>query len=171
MAVAFLPLAFVAIVWRPTSVWCRRLTDGLLAVILSKFVLAVAFTLAAGAIGQGGDADGGGLSAVVGGGAVLLIAALLALGARANDPADAERVRSGHEPPAGQQRDARRSGRNDGLRRRTDADVQPLRRLAPAAMAAGSPQVGAAARRGATPSGDVPVAVIPEPAVATRKRP
>ena len=49
VAVAFLPLTFVAIVWRPTTVWCRRLTEGLVAIILSKFALAVAFTLAAGA--------------------------------------------------------------------------------------------------------------------------
>ena len=52
VAVAFLPLTFVAIVWRPTTIWCRRLTEGLVAIILSKFALAVAFTLAAGALGD-----------------------------------------------------------------------------------------------------------------------
>ena len=74
VSVAFLPLTFVAIVWRPTTIWCRRLTEGLVAIILSKFALAVAFTLAAGALGDSGG-SGGGLSAIVAGGAVLLIAA------------------------------------------------------------------------------------------------
>ena len=76
VAVAFLPLTFVAIVWRPTTVWCRRLTEGLLAVILSKFAIAAAFSLASGAIGQVGEGDSGGLSTIVAGGAVLLIAGL-----------------------------------------------------------------------------------------------
>jgi hypothetical protein len=74
VSVAFLPLTFVAIVWRPTAIWRKRLTEGLVAIILSKFALAVAFTLAAGALGDPGG-KGGGLSAIVAGGAVLLIAA------------------------------------------------------------------------------------------------
>lgn len=78
VAVDFLPITFAAIVWRPTTGWCRRLAEGLLAVILSKFVLAEAFALAVGALGQagGGDADQGGLSAMIGGAAALLVAAL-----------------------------------------------------------------------------------------------
>jgi hypothetical protein len=71
-----MPLTLVAIVWRPTAVWCRRLSEGLIAIILSKFVLAVAFTLAAGALGDATKSQGGGLSALVAGGAVLLVAGL-----------------------------------------------------------------------------------------------
>jgi hypothetical protein len=76
VAVAFLPITFVAMVWRPTTAWCRRLSEGLLAIVLSKFVVAVAFTLAAGALGHEGERSDGGLSAILGGCAVLLVAAL-----------------------------------------------------------------------------------------------
>jgi hypothetical protein len=75
VATAFLPLTFVAMVWRPTAVWCRRLAEGLTGLILSKFAVAVTFALAAGALGRGGGQQGG-LSVVVGGCALLLIAAL-----------------------------------------------------------------------------------------------
>jgi hypothetical protein len=76
VAAAFLPLTFVAIIWRTTAVWCRRLAEGLVAIILSKFAVAVAFTLAAGALGNAAKTGGGGLSAIVGGCGVLLVAAL-----------------------------------------------------------------------------------------------
>jgi hypothetical protein len=35
VAVDFLPLTFVAMVWQPTAIWCQRLAEGLLSVILS----------------------------------------------------------------------------------------------------------------------------------------
>lgn len=76
VATAFLPLTFVATVWRPTAIWCRRLTEGLTALILSKFVVAVAFALAAGELGHAAINRSAGLSTIVGGCAVLLIAAL-----------------------------------------------------------------------------------------------
>jgi hypothetical protein len=77
VAVAFLPLTFAAMIWRFTAVWSRRLLESLVAIVLSKFVLAVAFALAANALAHGADGAGsGGLSAIVGGCAVLLIAAL-----------------------------------------------------------------------------------------------
>jgi hypothetical protein len=78
VAVEFLPLTFVAMVWQPTAIWCQRLAEGLLSVILSKFVLAASFALAIEARGQAdsGQGDGGGFTTMIAGGAAFLIAAL-----------------------------------------------------------------------------------------------
>jgi len=75
VAVAFLPLTLAASVWERTAHWSRRLAEWLLAIILAKFTIAAAFALAASAI-TGGVRESGGLSAVLAGCAVLLIAAL-----------------------------------------------------------------------------------------------
>jgi hypothetical protein len=65
-------------VWQPTAIWCQRLAEGLLSVILSKFVLAASFALAIEALGQAdsGQGDGGGFTTMIAGGAAFLIAAL-----------------------------------------------------------------------------------------------
>jgi hypothetical protein len=76
VAVSFLPLTFVAMVWRETAHWCRKLAGWLLAIIASKFTIASAFALAAGAIGDARGGATGGLSALLAGCAVLLLAAL-----------------------------------------------------------------------------------------------
>jgi hypothetical protein len=75
VAVAFLPLSFAAMIWRFTAHWCRRLVDGLTAIILAKFTIAAAIALAASAMAHalGG---GGGWTALLAGTAVMLIAAL-----------------------------------------------------------------------------------------------
>jgi hypothetical protein len=75
VAVAFLPLALVAMVWERTAHWSRRLGEWLLAIILAKFTIAVAFALAASAIVEA-PGSGGGLSALLAGCSVLLVAAL-----------------------------------------------------------------------------------------------
>jgi hypothetical protein len=75
VAVAFLPLTLAAMTWNKTAHWTRRLAEWLLAIILAKFTIAVAFVLAASAITQAPGSEGG-LSALLGGCAVLLIAAL-----------------------------------------------------------------------------------------------
>ncbi len=76
VAVAFLPLSFAAMIWRATAHWCRRLVEGLMAIILSKFTIAAAIALAASAMSHaGGDGDGG-WTALLAGSAVMLIAAL-----------------------------------------------------------------------------------------------
>ena len=75
VAVAFLPLCFVAMVWEHTAQWCRRLVELLLAIILAKFTIAVAVALAAGAMGNARPGDGG-FTALMAGCAVMLIAAL-----------------------------------------------------------------------------------------------
>lgn len=64
-------------VWQPTAIWCQRLAEGLLGVILSKFVLAASFALAIEALGQAdsGQGDGGGFTTMIAGGAAFLIAA------------------------------------------------------------------------------------------------
>ena len=69
VAVAFLPLALSGLVWPATAHWAKRLVELLVALILSKFVIAAALTLAVGAIGEGKSAD-----QVLTGGAVLLMA-------------------------------------------------------------------------------------------------
>jgi hypothetical protein len=75
LAVAFLPLCFLAIVWERTAHWCRRLVELLAALILAKFTIAVAVALAAGAMGHARGGEGG-LTALMAGSAVMLIAAL-----------------------------------------------------------------------------------------------
>jgi hypothetical protein len=75
VAVAFLPLTLVAMVWERTAHWIRRLAEWLLALILAKFTIAVAFALAGSAIGEAHTSDGG-LSRMLAGCAVLLVAAL-----------------------------------------------------------------------------------------------
>lgn len=74
LAVAFLPLCFSAIVWERTAHWCRRLVELLVAIVLAKLTIAVAIALAAGAMGQARGGEGG-LTAVMAGSAVMLIAA------------------------------------------------------------------------------------------------
>jgi hypothetical protein len=75
VGVAFLPLALVAMVWERSQHWIRRLAEWLVAIILAKFTIAVAFTLAASAIVEA-PASGGGVSALLAGASVLLVAAL-----------------------------------------------------------------------------------------------
>lgn len=73
VAVLFLPLALATLVWPSVSHWCRRLTETLAALILSKLVIVGVLSLAAAALAaNGGTAD---LSGVISGAALLLLAA------------------------------------------------------------------------------------------------
>ena len=77
VAVLFLPLALATLVWPAVSHWCRRLVETLAALILSKFVIVATLSLAAGAISSGTagtGTHGSGFSAVLAGGALLVIA-------------------------------------------------------------------------------------------------
>ncbi len=80
VAVLFLPLALAALVWPSVAHWCRRLADTLVALVLSKLVVAAVLSLAAGAVAGGlglsGSGDGGGFASVVTGIALLVIAML-----------------------------------------------------------------------------------------------
>ncbi len=78
VAVAFLPLCFAAMVWERTAHWCRRLVELLAAIVLAKLTIAVAIALAAGAMGHGRGGQGG-LSALMAGCAVMVIAAFTPL--------------------------------------------------------------------------------------------
>ncbi len=76
-ATLFLPLALAALVWPAVAHWCRRLADTLVALILSKLVVAAVLSLAAGALAGGlgvTAGPGGGISSVVTGVALLLVA-------------------------------------------------------------------------------------------------
>ena len=75
VAVTFLPISFVAMIWRPTASWARRLAEWLGAIILAKFTIAVAFAIAGSALAHG-RRSGGGLTTLLAGCAVLLVAAL-----------------------------------------------------------------------------------------------
>lgn len=75
VAVTFLPIAFVAMTWRPTASWARRLAEWLGALVLAKFTIAVAFAIAGSALSHAGR-DGGGLTTLLAGCAVLLVAAM-----------------------------------------------------------------------------------------------
>lgn len=80
VAVLFLPLALAALVWPSVAHWCRRLADTLVALVLSKLVMAAVLSLAAsavaGGLGASGSGNGGGFAAVVSGIALLVIAVL-----------------------------------------------------------------------------------------------
>jgi hypothetical protein len=52
VALFFLPLTFVAMIWPATSRWARRLVEFLVAVILAKFVIVAILALASAAITQ-----------------------------------------------------------------------------------------------------------------------
>ena len=75
VAVGFVPLSLAATIWERTAHWCRRLVEILGAIILSKLTIAVAVAMAAAAMGHGRSGEGG-LTALMAGCAVMLIAAL-----------------------------------------------------------------------------------------------
>ncbi len=72
VAVLFLPLALVSLVWPSVTHWCRRLVDTLVALVLSKFVIVSILSMGAGALAAG---TANGFTAVLSGGALLLLAA------------------------------------------------------------------------------------------------
>ena len=80
VAVLFLPLALAALVWPSVAHWCRRLADTLVALILSKLVVATVLSMAAsmvaGGLGVSASGNGGGFASVVTGMAMLFIAIL-----------------------------------------------------------------------------------------------
>jgi hypothetical protein len=70
VAVLFLPLTLAGLVWPTTARWARRLVELLVALVLSKFVIVAVVSLGAGALAQ---SDG--ISEVLAGAALLLVAA------------------------------------------------------------------------------------------------
>jgi hypothetical protein len=72
VAILFLPLALTGLVWPATARWGKRLAEMLAVLVLSKFVVVAIVSMAVAAISSG---TGDGLSAVLTGGALLLIAA------------------------------------------------------------------------------------------------
>ncbi|MHB1710405.1 MAG: hypothetical protein ACYCV7_03245 [Acidimicrobiales bacterium] len=86
VAVLFLPLALASLAWPAISHWCRRLVDTLVALVLGKFVIVSVLSLAAGALAGGtgsaaagssggGAGNHGGFADVLGGAALLGLAA------------------------------------------------------------------------------------------------
>ncbi|HEY4929351.1 MAG TPA: hypothetical protein VIH95_09390 [Acidimicrobiales bacterium] len=83
VAVLFLPLALAGLAWPAISHWSRRLADTLAALVLSKLVIVAVLSLAVGALagGTGSTPSGAsgpstGFASVLGGAALLLLAAL-----------------------------------------------------------------------------------------------
>ena len=70
----FLPLILAGLVWPATAHMVRRVLEVLVALILSKFVVAAVLSLGVAAVG-GGSAPGGGQPDMLGGAAILLLAA------------------------------------------------------------------------------------------------
>jgi hypothetical protein len=70
VAVLFLPLALASLAWPAIAHWCRRLVDTLAALVLGKFVIVSVLSLAVGAL-----AGGQGFADVLGGAALLALAA------------------------------------------------------------------------------------------------
>src|SRR5690242_3280087 len=78
VALFFLPLTFVAMIWPATSRWARRLVEFLVAVILAKFVIIAILGLASAAITQttlGQPGDGRVFERMIAGAALLVLAA------------------------------------------------------------------------------------------------
>ena len=78
VALFFLPLTFVAMIWPATSRWARRLVEFLVAVILAKFVIIAILGLASAAITQTSLAqpgEGGAFERMIAGAALLVLAA------------------------------------------------------------------------------------------------
>jgi hypothetical protein len=69
VVVFFFPLALAGLVWPATAHWTKRMVELLVALILSKFVIVAALSLAVGAVGTARQAG-----QVIAGGAVLLMA-------------------------------------------------------------------------------------------------
>jgi hypothetical protein len=74
VGVAFLPLTFAAMVWERTAHWSRRLAEWLAALILAKFTIGCAFAVAVAALANARGGTGG-LSGILAGSAILLVAA------------------------------------------------------------------------------------------------
>lgn len=72
VAVFFLPMILAGLVWPPAMRWTKRLIEILVALILSKFVVVAVFSLATAALA---DPGGGGFGTVMGGAALMLMAA------------------------------------------------------------------------------------------------
>ena len=72
VAMLFLPLALIGLVWPVTARWGKRLAELLAVLILSKFVVVAIIAMAVSAVGAG--VAGGGLSSLLAGSALLLLA-------------------------------------------------------------------------------------------------
>lgn len=72
VAVFFMPMILAGLVWPPAMRWTKRLIEILVALILSKFVVVAVFSLATAALA---DPGGGGFGTVMGGAALMLMAA------------------------------------------------------------------------------------------------
>ena len=142
VAVLFLPLALATLVWPAVSHWSRRLVETLAALILSKFVIVATLSLAAGAVSSGTAGAGGhgsGFSAVLAGGALLVMATLVPFAILRLIPA----VEAGAV------------GHLDGLRSRaTSAMTRPARSAASFALHEGLQSLGAARLMAETPGLD-----------------
>jgi hypothetical protein len=75
VTVAFLPIALAAAVWPRTSHWARRLAEWLTAIVLAKLTIAASFAVAGSMLAHGRGGSGG-LTAILAGCTVLLVAAL-----------------------------------------------------------------------------------------------
>ncbi len=80
VAVLFLPLALASLAWPAVAHWCRRLVDTLAALVLGKLVIVSVLSLAVGALAAGtgaqpGGSAGHGFADVLGGAALLALAA------------------------------------------------------------------------------------------------
>lgn len=80
VAMFFLPLTLAVLVWPATARWVRRVIGTLVALVVSKFVIVAVISLATAAMagGSGGteSTTDGNFSTVLGGGVLLLLAAL-----------------------------------------------------------------------------------------------
>ena len=72
VSVFFFPMILAGLVWPATAHWTKRMTETLVALILSKFVIVAVISLATAALS---DPGGGGFGSVMGGTALMMMAA------------------------------------------------------------------------------------------------
>jgi hypothetical protein len=75
IAVFFLPLTFIAMIWPATSRYAKRLVEFLIAVILAKFVIVAIIGLASAALTNSISAEGQVFERMIAGAALLVLAA------------------------------------------------------------------------------------------------
>jgi hypothetical protein len=146
-------LALATLVWPAVSQWCRRLVETLGALILSKFVIVATLSLAAGAVSSGTAGTGphgAGFSAVLAGGALLVMATFV--------PFAILRMIPAVEAGAVSHLEGLRSGGTSALTRLPRSAAghalnEGLQALGEARLMAATPAAGGAARAGGGAAG------------------
>lgn len=120
VALLFLPVTFIAMIWEKTAHWCRRLVESLFAIIFSKFVIIAIMALAAAGLSQSRSSEA--FQGVLAGIALLLLAAFSPLALLRLIPFVASAAHTSWRSGAGSQTLGSVAGPAAVMRRVTDAN-------------------------------------------------